>query len=146
MGVGSGSAQPGEQRRAMTQQKKTLCVDFDGVLHSYTSGWQGPGVVADGPVPGAIEWLSWLTECYEVCVYSSRSKVTEGQRAMADAIFRWASDILDKCHAIRLVNKLQFPTQKPAAWLTIDDRCICFEGKFPTLEEIDGFVPWNKRP
>lgn len=36
---------------------KTICIDFDGVLHSYTSGWQGEDVASDPPVPGAIEWL-----------------------------------------------------------------------------------------
>ena len=34
-----------------------ICVDFDGVIHSYTSGWKGIDVIPDDPVPGAIEWL-----------------------------------------------------------------------------------------
>src|SRR5215467_12984729 len=37
--------------------KKTLCMDLDGVLHSYTSGWGGHEVIADPPVPGAMEFL-----------------------------------------------------------------------------------------
>lgn len=37
--------------------KPTICVDFDGCLHAYTSGWQGAEVVSDPPVPGAIDWL-----------------------------------------------------------------------------------------
>ena len=41
--------------------------------------------------------------------------------------------------------KIQFPTEKPAAWITIDDRCICFNGYFPTPEIINNFTPWNKK-
>ena len=41
-------------------------------------------------------------------------------------------------------NILKFPTKKPAAFLTIDDRAICFNGKFPTSTEMMAFKPWNK--
>ena len=40
---------------------------------------------------------------------------------------------------------LQFPTEKPAAFLTIDDRCICFDGTFPSTEEMLSFQPWYRR-
>ena len=31
---------------------KTVVFDFDGVVHSYTSGWQGEDTIPDPPVPG----------------------------------------------------------------------------------------------
>ena len=43
-----------------------LALDFDGVLHSYTSGWQGADVISDPPVPGAIEFLMEAVEHFEV--------------------------------------------------------------------------------
>ena len=49
--------------------KKTILVDFDGVIHSYTSVLKGARVIPDLPVPGAIESVypgvrnGWT--CYE---------------------------------------------------------------------------------
>lgn len=35
--------------------KQTVVFDFDGVIHSYTSGWKGATVIPDPPVPGIKE-------------------------------------------------------------------------------------------
>lgn len=129
-----------------------VCVDFDGVIHSYTSGWKGVDVIPDDPVPGAIEWLMQHLPVPEglghfgdyrgpeVCIYSSRSKEHAGVKAMKEWLIKhglpWqyiGDDIL------------KFPTKKPAAFLTIDDRAICFNGVFPTSAEMMSFKPWNKR-
>lgn len=129
-----------------------ICVDFDGVIHSYTSGWQGVDVISDPPVDGAIEWLirhlpipepiSAMGESYKgpiVQIYSSRSKSWRGRRAMK----RWLVE--HGLHPSYISEGiLKFPTQKPSAFLTIDDRAICFTGKFPTTEEMLAFRPWNK--
>lgn len=118
---------------------KTILVDFDGVLHSYKSGWQGPDVINDPPVEGAIEFLKTVIDFgYNVCIYSSRSSQVGGIIAMQG----WLT-----LHGLKLGyrEKLSFPIEKPPAHLTIDDRAICFEGQWPTVELIDDFVPWNKR-
>ena len=119
--------------------KKIICVDFDGVLHSYKSGWQGISTIPDEPVPGAIEWLNKMiaTEEFDVAIYSSRSKETEGIVAMK----KWLS--LNGL-TLESLGELSFPTQKPPAFLTIDDRAMCFTGIFPGVEQISSFKPWNK--
>jgi hypothetical protein len=116
---------------------KTICVDFDGVIHSYTSGWHGAGRADDPPVPGAIEWLDEMLESdeFEVCVYSSRSSQPDGIPCMARYLVN---------HGLRNPG-IKFPTEKPVAWLTIDDRAIQFNGEFPSLEEMSRFLPWNKK-
>jgi hypothetical protein len=135
----------------MAEFKKIICVDFDGVLHSYTSGWQGVANIPDPPVPGAIKWLESLLPCPDelgmapahngpvAVIYSSRSKSWRGRRAMK----KWL--IQQGMHPSYFKEKiLKFPIKKPAAWLTIDDRVICFTGEFPSIETINSFKPWNK--
>jgi hypothetical protein len=43
------------------------------------------------------------------------------------------------------LDKIQFPTEKPAAIMTIDDRAHCFMGRFRPIEWYLNFKPWNKR-
>lgn len=131
--------------------KPILCVDFDGVIHSYTSGWKGVAVVADPPVPGALKWLWKATEWFDVQVYSSRSKEPEGISAMVDWFLTWAGKELGGEHPMAVESGPHYPitfaAQKPAAFLTIDDRAICFQGDWSELDPADllGFQPWNKR-
>ena len=129
-----------------------ICVDFDGVIHSYKSGWKGVACIPDDPVPGAIQFLmdhlqppDALGGCmytyhgFEVQIYSSRSKSWFGRRAMKKWLIRHGlpRQYIDD-------GILKFPSKKPAAYLTIDDRAICFNGAFPTDEEMAAFRPWNK--
>lgn len=119
---------------------KIICVDFDGVLHHYRTGWQGVDKITDTPVPGAIPFLIDLVSDprFTCCIYSSRSKEEEGILAMR----QW---LLEYGLPPSVLREIQFPTQKPAAYMTIDDRAICFEGNFPTLEDLDAFQPWTRR-
>ena len=62
--------------------KPILCLDFDGVIHAHKSGYQGARVIPDGPVDGALEFISEALEHFEVHIYSSRSHQWGGRRAM----------------------------------------------------------------
>lgn len=120
--------------------KPILCVDFDGVIHSYTSGWQGADVVADPPVRGALKWLEQAAEHWDVQIYSSRSSQPNGPEAMAAWLATWSN-----LEGVSLT--LSFPEQKPPAFLTIDDRAVCFDGMWDRLDPkaLLDFKPWNKR-
>ena len=47
--------------------------------------------------------------------------------------------------AMHLLRQLSFPTQKPPAHVSLDDRAITFTGLFPDLEILRAFKPWNKQ-
>lgn len=139
--------------------KPIISVDFDGVIHSYSSGWKGAGNIPDDPVPGAIQaLLGYLDAGFTVAIFSSRSKSLFGRWAMK----RWMRKHLAEywtegsaslsfaeaeCwgDAAAVVNRFSWPWFKPSAVLTIDDRAVCFDGKFPDVETVRRFQPWNKR-
>ena len=120
--------------------KPIILLDFDGVIHSYASGWQGVDNIPDPPVPGVFEWMEEALEYFDIAVYSARSESEDGRKAMFDYIMKHASG--------DLAWSLDFPATKPRAFITIDDRCICFNGNWAdpqhhpkTLLE---FKPWYK--
>jgi hypothetical protein len=133
--------------------KPILCVDFDGVIHSYTSPWTNAATISDGPVPGALRWLWKATEFFNVMVYSSRSKSNDGIDAMhnwmrSESIKEFGEDHpMSTRSADRSSYPITFCHEKPAAFLTIDDRAICFDGDWSKLhpEDLIKFKPWNKR-
>ena len=115
--------------------KKTVVFDFDGVIHSYTSGWKGESVVLDPPVPGIKEAIDNIRkEGYEVVVVSTRCSSEVGMRAV--------NTYLNK-HDIFVDRVLK---EKPPAIVYIDDRAICFDGSASELlGKIKSFEPWNKK-
>lgn len=129
----------------MHKRKPILVLDFDGVLHSYRSGWQGAHVVSDPPVEGALEALKTYVDAFQVQILSSRSHQHSGINAMGG----WLADLLVKAYGPlkgnMILHSITFPTQKPPAHVTLDDRALTFNGTFPSVEELLAFKPWNKR-
>lgn len=126
------------------RRRPILSLDFDGVLHAYTSGWKGFDVIPDGPVPGAMQFLTEMTGDFEVHIFSSRSRRLSGRRAMRNAILSWLSDHIGPDRAIEVGARLHWPWFKPGAFVAIDDRCLTFTGAWPRREELLNFKPWNK--
>lgn len=52
---------------------KTIAIDFDGVIHQYSKGWQN-GEIYDEPVKGAFKTINDLMERgFSVIIFSTRS-------------------------------------------------------------------------
>lgn len=127
--------------------KPILCMDFDGVIHSYESGWKGADVISDPPVPKAIEFLKQASKFFDIHIFSSRSNQKGGMEAMQNWLWKEVTgeeydDGSVMCPIWLL--KIKWPKEKPAAFLTIDDRGYCFEGVFPDPKKLLEFKPWNK--
>lgn len=159
----------------MKQRKPILSLDFDGVIHSYTSGWQGPRTIPDPPVEGALRFIVEALRVFDVQIFSSRSKYWGGRRAMQKwlryhytavvseneegwktAPEWWAREVLKNAFVDpwkdevnwgvkALVKRIGFPRAKPPAMVTLDDRGLLFNGIFPTPEELLEFEPWYKQ-
>lgn len=154
----------------MNHKKPILCLDFDGVIHSYTSGWKGPRNIPDPPVPEALPFIANAMQHFDVQIFSSRSRYWFGRRAMkqwlikhlvelapdwettppwwrfiiAETVFADPWDYEVYYAAKCFVGKIGFPLAKPPAMVTIDDRAIRFMGTWPTMEYLKGFRPWYK--
>lgn len=115
---------------------KTVVFDFDGVIHSYTSGWKGNIHIPDPPVPGIREAIAEIRDAgYRVVVVSARNYTSDGMAAVR----RYLAE-----HDIVVDAVLQ---KKPPAVAYVDDRAICFDGNAGgLLEEIESFVPWMHKP
>jgi len=108
--------------------KKTLAIDFDGVLSAYT-GWKGDMAPLDPPLPGAIQFLEdCVKHGFAVVIFTTRP-----EKLVSEWLFEHATDV--GIH-------IQITNSKPPAWLYIDDRCFLFTGTFPSMEEINNFKAW----
>lgn len=124
-----------------------LSLDFDGVLHSFSTGWQGVDVASDPPTPGAMEFLREALNHFTVCIFSSRSEHYDGLEAMLDwTISNYAKHFnLTYTQAAEELRPIRWPTTKPHAHVSLDDRAIQFNGTWPSVQEIKDFKPWNRR-
>ncbi|HBQ09800.1 MAG TPA: hypothetical protein DEF51_00950 [Myxococcales bacterium] len=130
---------PGEvQRVGRGKHRRTLCLDFDGVLHSYRSGWRGPLSIPDPPVDGAIRFLTQAAERFDLAICSVRSSFPGAIEVMK----AWLRE-----HGLeeRVLARIRFPVAKPPAELYLDDRGWRFTGTFPTFDELADLAPWTKK-
>ncbi len=138
-------------------RKPILCLDFDGVLHSYSSGWKGADVIPDAPTPGMAAFLDKAVEHFDVQIFSSRTHQDGGVEAMKrfiwDALTHhfdcpFAGDPRGLERALAVRDAISYPTEKPAAMVTIDDRALCFTGNWNDFDpqRLLEFKPWNKSP
>lgn len=133
--------------------KPTLCVDFDGVIHSYDRGWQD-GVIYGTVVDGFFEWAEAAAPHFKVVVYSSRSKDDAMRIAMADWLLtkqrEWClKSLAPGIDSLPPKFSPEFSSEKPAAFLTIDDRALTFNGDWYDdawwPEKLLAFKPWNAK-
>ena len=117
-------------------KKGSVSLDFDGVINSYSSGYS-QYVVSDPPVSGSFAFIRKIVNAgYEVYIFSTRNSDDAGKKL----IFNWL-----KKHGLEefYLSKLKFPSNKPIAKIYIDDRAWQFRGTFPSLGEIEQFIPWH---
>jgi hypothetical protein len=112
----------------MVRPRRTVCLDFDGVLHSYRSGWCGSEIIPDPPVHGTCESVARLRQQYRVVVHSSRCHTEAGRRAVQSWLLKHGIEVDEICE------------HKPPAYVYVDNRAVRFRGNWDDLmEEIRQF-------
>lgn len=136
----------------MAWKKYSIAVDFDGVIHQYTTKQQGewdPEYIPDPPMPGAFEWLTQMVRHFKVVIYSARltprDNTEAGWAAAIDARDAVTSWMMKHGLQVEVIRSLEFwqSAGKPTALIYIDDRGFRFEGTFPTKEQIHRLRPWK---
>lgn len=111
----------------MTDTKKKILLDLDGVLNTYTNNFD-PDFIP--PIKdGAKEFLAQLSKNYEIILFTVRKKVLAENWIIQNNLQKYIS---------RVTNI------KEPAWLIADDRCVCFNGAYDKLlDDINAFNVWH---
>lgn len=113
----------------------TIAVDFDGVIHSYTTPWQAANICPDPPVPGAIGWLNKMVAEFDVVIHTTRGDLPGGN----EAVLAYLRDNGYTGPDLLVTSK------KVPALVYVDDRGWRFDGtNFPTALQVHRARPWNK--
>ena len=126
--------------------KPILCIDFDGVIHSYDRGWQNGDIYGD-LLPGFVGWALRAAPLFKLVIYSSRSKTPDGIAAMHTWLRRRLAERMMPAEIDALMSLFEFASEKPPAFLTIDDRAMQFDGNWTAFQldphKLRQFRPWN---
>ena len=116
------------EQYAISTKRLTICLDFDGVIHSYQSGWQGAGIVADPPIHKVDVAIRRLRKDFRVVVHSARCNTEEGRNAIANWLVKHKIEVDEVCE------------HKPPAHVYIDDRAVAFTGDWEqTIADVKAF-------
>ena len=111
---------------------RVIAIDFDGVIHSFTSGWQGALKANDPIVPGIKEVIAELRQDYQVIVMSSRCLHPGGTKTIEKYLNKYGI-IVDGITG-----------EKIPALVYVDDRAITFRQAEGMVDQIRKFEPWHR--
>lgn len=135
---------------------RTVAVDFDGVIHAYSKGWQD-GSIYDEPVEGAFDALRQLMRHHAVFVFTSREPEQvmpwlEGHGfdvTIDDRCGRCLGHTEDSCEACHGSGRLTFWNVRGQLLVTqcklpavayLDDRAVHFTDWDQALNDVGDLI------
>ena len=112
----------------MKEFKKTILVDLDGVLNTYTGNFN------ENLIPpikeGAFEFIRDLSVKYKVKIFTTRNRLLVSEWIINNGLKDYVEDVTNI---------------KEPSYLLIDDRCINFNGNYEDVQkQIENFKVWYK--
>lgn len=112
----------------MSNFKKTILVDLDGVLNTYT------GTFNEKTIPpikdGAFEFIKNLSCDYNIKIFTTRNSLLTSEWIINNGLRDFVDDVTNV---------------KEPSFLIIDDRCINFNGNYEEIyKQIKNFNVWYK--
>ncbi|MFA5999859.1 MAG: hypothetical protein WC783_02670 [Candidatus Paceibacterota bacterium] len=105
-------------RKRVFAKKKTIAIDFDGVIHQYSEGFKD-GTIYDPPMKGALQAIKDLLEDYNVVIFTARKQDKEIKEWLNEY---WQEEFDEEAPALEITN-----VKKPSLSIFIDDRAIEFK-------------------
>ncbi len=122
----------------------TVAVDFDGVIHAYSKGWQD-GSIYDEPLPLAFESLRGLMREYAVFVHTTRDAHAVAEWIQVRSGIPCAVQVNPDMEFWNVQGELLVTNRKLPAVAYIDDRAIRFVDWVQAMTELAAREP-PKRP
>lgn len=127
------------QINSTTKPPKSICIDFDGVIHDYSYGWQGIDVFYK-VLPGASEATHQLHDAgYMIIIHTTRND----SPALRDFLKR--NDICFDYINHNPYQPVGSERGKLKADIYLDDRGVCFTGNWDeAIKQILNFKTWQE--
>lgn len=112
----------------MSNFKKTILVDLDGVLNAYTGNFDEKTIpqIKDG----AFEFIKNLSCDYNIKIFTTRNRLLTSEWIINNGLRDFVDDVTNI---------------KEPCFLIIDDRCINFNGNYKEIyKQIKKFNVWYK--
>jgi hypothetical protein len=121
-----------------------VACDFNGVIHDHRDRVKGSCCADDPDIPGAIDWLKATSEKFDIVLVSASFARAE---FVSSAKVWLAAKGIPREWLVPVYpgrNRITLTPFKPPCLLFVDDRAFFFQGRFPTVKEIETFKPWNR--
>lgn len=112
---------------------QNIAIDFDGVIHNFSKGWHD-GTCYGEPIPGSIEAIKSLSQKFRVVIFTAKAKPSRplvNGKTGKQLVEEW----LDKHGILQCISEIT--SEKPRAWLYIDDKGYRFLNWADTLSFVE---------
>lgn len=123
-------------------KKKTICIDFDGVIADYSDGYQGEDKFGDMIDNADIGTQTLKKKGWRIIIYTTRPVTDALKKYLADnkIAYDYINENPDQPKGSDTAKGC-----KIAADVYLDDRAVSFRGNWEwTISDIAWFQPWSR--